>query len=235
VAAETEIGISCDQHLLIHRAVRIMAGRATFLHRAMLEDERTLLLRMALGAGFALAFQVGSGALDRIAGVNIVAIYAGDFPGKNRMGIWQTELAPLIKVTGETGFGRLARIDDRPFAPAGLHVLAAWTMASFATGRSHFRVSERQLGVRRRREMIHLIFMALHTRFRADKLGARDIGRSQDGTVNRDAGDEQQAPQGDAAENDGIFSPAFFGDHGGKNFGLSFGGVMVFLVRHHAP
>src|SRR5690349_1907000 len=64
VAPETKIGIARDQHLVVHRAVRIVAGCATFPHRFMLEDERPALRRVALTAGIVLSQQRGPATLD---------------------------------------------------------------------------------------------------------------------------------------------------------------------------
>src|ERR1019366_6352031 len=77
VAAHAEIGVAGDKHLGVDRAVRLAAGDTALLHRVVREDERTLLLGVALGAGVVLGLEVGPRAADGIAGMDIVAIHAG--------------------------------------------------------------------------------------------------------------------------------------------------------------
>ena len=51
---KTEILVPLDQHLVVHRPMRIMAGGAPFPHRFMLEYERAALRDMAGAASIAL-------------------------------------------------------------------------------------------------------------------------------------------------------------------------------------
>ena len=51
VTAQTKVGITRNQHFLIHGAVRVVASGAAFHHGIVLEEEWPLLRRMALGAG----------------------------------------------------------------------------------------------------------------------------------------------------------------------------------------
>ena len=54
VAAKTKIRVTLDQHFLVHGAVRIVANDAAFPHRVVLEDKRTNLIAVALGATLVL-------------------------------------------------------------------------------------------------------------------------------------------------------------------------------------
>lgn len=148
VAAQAEVPITGDEHLLINRAVRIMAGGAAFAHRAMLEHEWPLLLGVAVRAILVLSRERKS-ALYAISAMNIVAVHAADMAGHHRMAIGETEFAALIKMALEAGSGIRLGIDDRPALAAGLHVKAAGTMTRFAARIADLRVRNRQLGVTR--------------------------------------------------------------------------------------
>ena len=56
VASQTEVGIAGDQHFLVHRAMRAVAGNTAFLHRPVLKDKRPFLCGVAFRAGFVLTF-----------------------------------------------------------------------------------------------------------------------------------------------------------------------------------
>ena len=105
VAAETEVAVAGDQHLLIHRTVRAVAGNAAFLHRAMFENEGTLLRGVALGAGFILTLHRRARALDGITGVDVMAIRTGDFAGEHGVRVGQAELTAFLEMTGKAGLG----------------------------------------------------------------------------------------------------------------------------------
>ena len=104
VTSEAEIGVAGDQHLLVDRAVRTVAGDAAFFHRAVFKDERTLLRGMAFGAGFILAFHRCAHAFNGVPGVDIMAIDAGNPARQYRVGIRQTEFSAFLEVAGKTGF-----------------------------------------------------------------------------------------------------------------------------------
>jgi hypothetical protein len=54
VAPQAKIGVAIQEHLGVHRAVRVMAHGATFTHGFVFENERTFLGRVASGARFVL-------------------------------------------------------------------------------------------------------------------------------------------------------------------------------------
>ena len=86
MALQAEVGVAGDEHLLVHRAVRVVTGRAAFLHGPVFKDKGTFLGGVALRAGFVLAFHCGAAAFDGIARVNLVAIHAGNLPREHWMG-----------------------------------------------------------------------------------------------------------------------------------------------------
>lgn len=165
MAAEAEIVIASDEHLLIYGAVRIVARGAAFKHRVVFIDEGTGLLRVAARAGFVGRREIQRAALDRIPLVRIVAIAAGDFAGEHRMRVRETHLAALLNVTLEAGVGRFAGVDDRPACTAGFDVDARWTVTRFAPGIADFRFGKSEAAVRRARKMAHLFLVALRTFF----------------------------------------------------------------------
>ena len=54
VALQTQILISLHEHLVVYRAVRVVAGRATFANGFVLENERPALRGVTLHAGILL-------------------------------------------------------------------------------------------------------------------------------------------------------------------------------------
>lgn len=52
VALQTQIGVTLDEHLLVHGAMRIVTSRATFSHRFVFIDEVTGLLPVTARARF---------------------------------------------------------------------------------------------------------------------------------------------------------------------------------------
>ena len=106
MALEAEIGITLDEHLLVYRAVRVMADSASFDHGVMLEEEWALLGGMALCARLVGGFELGRACAGHdVALVRIVAFGAGHLAGHDWVAVRQTELAALIEMALETGFG----------------------------------------------------------------------------------------------------------------------------------
>ena len=61
--------------------------------------------------------------------------------------------------------------------------------------------------------MVNLVGMALCARLRADVLGSCDVGGQHNGAVNRNAGDKEEAPDSEAAEQKGGLGPVKFRAH----------------------
>ena len=148
VTAEAKIGIASDEHSLIHRAVWVMAGGAAFFHRTVLINEWSLLSRVALRAGLVLTFHRNTHALDGIARVDVMAIYAGNLACEHGVSVGETEFAALLEMAGEAGFRRFAGIDNGALGATALDVRAARAVTSFATRRTNARIGEGQFGVR---------------------------------------------------------------------------------------
>jgi hypothetical protein len=134
MALETEIGVTLDEHLLIHRTMWIVTSRAAFAHRVVLKNKWAFLGGVALGAGLSLVLETRAAALDGIAFVGVVTFGAAHFAGHHGMAVWEAEFAAFIEVAMEAGFGRLARIHDGAFASTRLDVFAAGAVAAFTAG-----------------------------------------------------------------------------------------------------
>ena len=85
MALQTKVCVALREHLVVHRPVRIMAGGATFARRLMLEDERTALCNMTLGASVGFARQIESTAFHRVALVRVMTVAAAHLSIFNRM------------------------------------------------------------------------------------------------------------------------------------------------------
>jgi len=184
---------------------------AAFLHGAMLEDERTLLRRMAPGASFDLGFQIGARTLDRITLVRVVTVAATDLAGQHRMAVRQAELTALVEVALEAGFRRFLRIDDRAGAAAGLYMQAAGALTVLAAGVQGACAVCDQARMGRRGKVVDDVGMALGAFLGPDVFGARNLRRSDDAAVSGDAGNYQESPDRKACEQEPV-SNGFVGE-----------------------
>ena len=168
-----------------------MAAHATLSERFVLENKRSALRSVTLEAGFVLAEQGGSAALerlgkirsaafDRVPFVRIMAIGATDFPLEHRMMMRQIEFRLHLQVALETSRRRLARINDGPRRATAFHVQTSRPVTRFAANVLRIGAFRFQARVRRRRETFRDRFMARCAFFRADKLRARNTGRRHD-------------------------------------------------------
>ena len=194
VAAQAEVGVASDEHLLVDGAVGIMARSATFLHGSVLVDERSLLSGMTLGAGVGLIGQINAATLDGVTFMNIMAIHATNLAGEHRMAMRQAELAAFIEMARKAGFRILVRIDDIAATTAGLHVQACRTMAGLATRGADLGIGDRKLSVTGRLKMVGLVGVTLHTFLGSDVGRAWYFGGREDSAINAHASDKHQSP-----------------------------------------
>jgi hypothetical protein len=122
MAPQAEVVVAGDQHFLVHRAVGVMADGATLDHGVVLEEEWTLLSRMAFGARLVLILQVGPGIHDDVALVRVVTVAARDVAGEHLVGVRQAELAALVEMALKAGLRGGAGIDDRAAGTARVYV-----------------------------------------------------------------------------------------------------------------
>ena len=105
MAFQTKALVSLGQQLGVDRPMDGVAGRATFSNRLVLEHKWSLLGGMAFGAHLGLRSQRRSSTFLGWTFVRIVAIAATDSAFQHRVMVGKAELAPLIEVALETGFG----------------------------------------------------------------------------------------------------------------------------------
>lgn len=143
MAFQTEIIIAFDQKLTVHRAVRIVAGRAAVPECFMLEDKRLALFAMTLRAALVQPRhgQPGRG-LHYVVTVRIVALHAIHDPFNDGMMLRKSELPMNIQVALETRARILSGIHDETTASSPhAHVLTGGAMTRFTSSdRSEFYV-----------------------------------------------------------------------------------------------
>ena len=177
MAPQAQRLIARNQQPGVDAAVRVVARRATFAHRLMLEDERTTLLRVALGAGIVLRHHLRPAALDHRALVRVVAVAATNLAFEDGVMRRQIELSFLVQVTLETCLGRFAGIDDGAGRAAGINVLAAGSVAGFAPDILGVVARRLQMKVGRAIEALIKILVALLAGFRANISGSGNLRR----------------------------------------------------------
>jgi len=144
----------------------------------VLEHERSKLLNVALGADFILRHQFRPAALDHGTLMRVMAISATNFAFENGVMRRQIELGLLVQMALETGFGRLARIDDGASRAAGINVLAARTVTRFAPDVLGVVARCLQMIMAGAAESFVGVFMALFARFRTDVRCAGNLRRN---------------------------------------------------------
>jgi hypothetical protein len=185
VAFDAQIVIALHEHLGIDGTVRVMADRAAFAQRGVLENERAGLFAMTLGAILVLPRHgEPAGGLHDIHPVGIVALHAIHFAFNDRMMLREVKFGPGFLMTLEAGFRVLAGIDDEFFESAAAghgDVLAAWAMTGFAAALAgHSGIGDAQPGVRTAGEDAGNVGMTIHARLVADVSRAFDLQRSND-------------------------------------------------------
>src|SRR5689334_13811506 len=85
MALEAQDRIALDEHPRVDRSVRLMAGRAAFAHRLMLEDEGPALRDVALATGILLGGKRRPAADNHLALVRIMAVGATDLALRHRV------------------------------------------------------------------------------------------------------------------------------------------------------
>ena len=181
--------IARDQHALVDRTVRLVAGRASFAQGFVFEHKRAELHRVAFAAGFVFRHQRRATALEGVSFVRLVAIAAMDLPFKERVMMREVELPLLVQVTLETGFGRFVRIHNGAARAAGLIVNAAWSVARLAANVRGVGARRFESRVCRGLEIPDDLIVALGAGLRSHEFGARYIRWRQHGPADRGAGD----------------------------------------------
>jgi hypothetical protein len=166
VTLQAKVAVALDQHLRIHRTMRLMAGRTAVSQRLVLKGMRPGLFAVALRAPLIQSrHSQSSSGFHNVEPMRIVTLCAVHMPLGHWMVLRQIELRVRFQMTCEARCGIAAGIDDElaPSATDG-RVPATRPVARFATrlARACHR-SEMQSGVRAARKHPHIIGMALVT------------------------------------------------------------------------
>lgn len=187
----------------------IVACDTALSNGLMAEHEGSSHRLVAFEAGFVCSLKIGrSAAHDRIASMGLMTIGARDLPGQDRVRMGQREFAALIQMALEACFRRIVRVDDRMSRPIGIDMSAPWSVAGLAADVQVVIPLCDQFGVSRTAEGVNLLRMALGAGLRANVMRAHDLGRSKDGPIDRDAGNEKQTRGAEAGDHNGICRPA---------------------------
>jgi hypothetical protein len=220
VALETEILVPGLQHLGVDRAVRVVADHAALAGGLVLEDIRSGLLHVALGAGGVETVDTAAVLQDRVTLVRFMAITAGHLAGEHRVGVRQGEFTALVEMALEAGLRRAVRVHDIVAPAAGLGVQRAGSVTGFATDVLGIAALGHEFGVRRIVELGGDLLVTLGAFGRADEGGAGDTGWRDHGPVDHHAAHEEQAPDRGATEDQGALGTARFEFHGEFSYGV---------------
>jgi hypothetical protein len=113
MAAQAEVGILLHQHLPIGRAMRIVAGRATFSQRLVFKDNGPRLFAMAPAAAFVNACHGKStGWFKDVRAMGIMTLHAVHFPFSQRMVLRKIEFSVSFEMALEARLGIFTGIND---------------------------------------------------------------------------------------------------------------------------
>ena len=186
MAAQAQIRIRLVKHLVIDRAVRVMATDAALAQRFVLEDKTLRLLAVAIRALFVEPrHRESAGRLHDVVSMRIVALHAVHLSFTNGMVLREVEIRVDFEMTIETGLRIASRINDELAATAAdSHVFAARTMARFTTGTArHLRRLDVDARMRTGGENARVIPVAIHAPFVADKRRTFDFRWRHDRTL----------------------------------------------------
>lgn len=163
MAAQAKVGVIINKHFLVDRTMRVVADRAAFAHRFMLENKRARLGHVALRATLILP-RHGQAALrfEDVTAVRVVAIHAIHVAFDDRMMLRQVKFRLYVQMTLKTGLRFFTGVDDEAGLAAGMDMLAARAVAGLATALAgHRRIFNMQARVRASREFSDNIRMAI--------------------------------------------------------------------------
>jgi hypothetical protein len=133
VTAQAKIRIGLKQHLLVVRAVRLMARDTAFAQRFVFEDESPRLFTMTFRTLFV---ETGHGEAARrfhdVESMRVVALHTVHFAFAHGVVLRKVELGVNFEVAGETRLGFATRIHNKsPATTTHCDVFAAGTVARF--------------------------------------------------------------------------------------------------------
>jgi hypothetical protein len=135
VTAQAKVRIAFDEHLLIDRAVRVVANVQPSRSASCSKTNGRVCSRWH-GAQLSSCRAMASPPcrFENVAAVRIVALHTTHAAFNDRMMLRQIEFGLNIQMTLKTGRRVIARIDDECCAAAGFDMFAAGTVAGFAPG-----------------------------------------------------------------------------------------------------
>ena len=200
VATSAEVRIADGQHFGIDRAVGIVASSAAFAQGRVFEHKRFGLFAMTLRAGFVQSrHRQAAGRFHDVLTVGIMTLDTVHSAFEYGMMLREAEFSAGFQMALETGFGFLARIEDKFLEAAGpgvRNVFAAGTVTRFTTALAgHFRRVKVQSRVRAAGEAPGDVRVTIQTGLVADDGCAFDLQRRDQRAIHRGAGiDEQNRP-----------------------------------------
>jgi len=188
VATQAKIRVIAGKHLPVDRAMRIVAGGATFAHGFMLEHHGPRLLTMTFGATLVLPrHRELPRRFHDVAAVRIVALHAIHFAFDDRVMLRETEFSAGFEMALKTGSRVFAGIEDE-FPRSDLHVKAAGAVAGFTAGLPGHRAFKMNSRVRAGGKFLCDGRMAIRATFVADKMRAGNLRCREYGARDRGAG-----------------------------------------------
>lgn len=134
MAAQAQVIVRLHKHLLVDRAMRLMARGAAFAQGFMFEHKTSRLFPMAFRALLIeTRHRQAAPGLHDVASVRIVALHAVHLPFAHGMMLRKIKLRVNIEMAGEARLRIAARVHDKFTAPAAHgNVLAPRAVTRFA-------------------------------------------------------------------------------------------------------
>lgn len=181
VTLQTKRLVARLEHLVVNRAVRIVARGAIIAERFVLEHMRPALGFVAFQTGVVGSDQFRAAADNGVTLVRIMTVRTRHFA--QRMGVRQRELTALIQMTLETSTRVLGWVDNIIDPAARLRVNTRGTVTGFTTNVLGRLTRGDQLGVGRVMKTIGDVFVTLGAVLRPNEIRPRDTGGRNNGTI----------------------------------------------------
>lgn len=203
VAFKAEHGIAGGEHLLVDRAMGLVASEAPFADGFVFKDVGTALGGVAGEAAFVEGGQGGATGFEGIAAVGVMAGAAAEASVGDAMAMGQAELGAQVGVALEAGFGVAIGVDEGAGGAAGFDVGTGGSVAGFAADIDFQGALGDEAGVGGGSEMAGDAFVALFAGIGADVGGAGELVRQDDGASGPAAGGAGEGDQGEPSAEEG--------------------------------
>ena len=133
VTTQTKIVVAGHKHLVIDRAVYLVAGTAPFAHGLMLHYKRAALIPVTFETGLIHTCRRRTCSRFNVHPMRVVTIRTAHLPFQNRMVVGKSKFKFLLGMARKTSRRVFLRVNDVNSTPsAGIHVKAPGPMAHFA-------------------------------------------------------------------------------------------------------